>query len=167
MGRKHLMAHSDERVAMFNPKGEVVFEQPLEGDGPSVVEMFQIEATLFSCFVRGDIVTVYRESAYAGTFRIESDAAEVPVDFTGNFEPLELIFNQGLEPKLLLTAKVGTDSNGKNMISVFDIDFTELKSEFVSKATVGNFASTSRTKSNVIFHVDEAKAQSFAFNPLS
>lgn len=35
----------------------------------------------------------------------------------------------------------------------------------VKKATVGAFSSTSRTKSNVVFHVDENKTQSFAFNP--
>lgn len=32
---------------------------------------------------------------------------------------------------------------------------------------MGSFASTTRTKSHVIFHVDEAKTQSYAFNPLT
>jgi hypothetical protein len=35
----------------------------------------------------------------------------------------------------------------------------------VKKAVVGAFKSTSRTKSNVVFHVDDQKTQSFTFNP--
>jgi len=46
---------------MFNSLGHVIFEQPLEGEGRAVVEMFTIETGIFSCFVRGDIVTVYKE----------------------------------------------------------------------------------------------------------
>ena len=35
----------------------------------------------------------------------------------------------------------------------------------VKKAIVGGFKSTSRTKSNVVFHVDDQKTKSFTFNP--
>ena len=164
MGR-NLIAYSDERVAMFNSQGHVIFEQPLEGDGPSAVEMFMVDSGIYSCFVRSDIVTVYKAYQPVGSFRIE-DIAELPAEFTGVFEPLELMYSS--DGKLLLTAKVGTTGDdNQSMISVFDIDYVGLKSEFVSRATIGNFASTSRTKSNVIFHVDEAKTQSFAFNPLN
>ena len=168
MGR-NLIAHSDERVAMFNSAGHVIFEQPLEGEGHAAVEMFMVDSSgIYSCFVRGDTVTVYKSFAQVGSFRIEdqdSDAAELPAEFTGVFEPLELIFS---EDKLLLTAKVAVNAdNASSLLGVYNIDFANLKSEFVGRSTVGSFASTTRTKSHVIFHVDEAKTQSYAFNPLT
>ena len=121
MGR-NLIAHSDERVAMFNSQGHVIFEQPLEGEGPSAVEMFMVDSGIYSCFVRGDLVTVYKQYLQVGSFRVE-DVAELPAEYTGAFEPLELIFSG--DGKLLLTAKVGTSSgdDNQNMISVFDIDY--------------------------------------------
>ena len=63
MGR-NLIAHSDERVAMFNSAGHVIFEQPLEGEGHAAVEMFMVDSSgIYSCFVRGDTVTVYKSFA--------------------------------------------------------------------------------------------------------
>lgn len=120
MGR-NLIAHSDSRVAMFNSQGHVIFEKSLEGEGPGAVEMFSVDSGIYSCFVRGDLVTVYKQYLQVGSFRIE-DVAELPAEFTGVFEPLELMFSG--ESKLLLTAKVGTTGDdNQNMISVFDIDY--------------------------------------------
>lgn len=99
------------------------------------------------------------------SFKLEDAESELPADFVGGFEPLQLIFSES--GKLLLTAKVGTNADSNlSMIAVFDIDFSGLKSEFVSRATVKNFVGTSRTKSQVVFHVDAAHSQSFAFDPL-
>lgn len=68
----------------------------------------------------------------------------------------------------MLTAKVAVNAdNASSLLGVYNIDFANLKSEFVGRSTVGSFASTSRTRSNVIFHVDEAKTQSYAFNPFT
>ena len=83
--------------------------------------MFAVESGIYSCFVRGDLVTVYKQYLMVGSFHIE-DVAELPAEFTGVFEPLELMFSG--ESKLLLTAKVGTTGDdNQNMISVFDIDY--------------------------------------------
>ena len=75
------------------------------------------------------------------------------------------------DEKLLLVAKVGVNpssENGQsNMIATYEINFTELKSELTGQFTMGEFASTSRTKSNVIFHLDENNSQSVAYNPQS
>jgi len=57
---RNLIALSDNRVAMFNSQGHIIFEQPLEGDGPSVAEIFKADESIFSCFVRGDDVVVYK-----------------------------------------------------------------------------------------------------------
>lgn len=159
MGR-NLIAYSDGRVAMINSQGHVIFEQPLEGQGPSLVEMLAEDSGIFSCIVRGDIVTVFKQYLQVGQFHIDQPS-DLPAEFTSVFEPLQLIFNDG---KLLLTVKVGTDASGHNMLSVFDIDYQGLKSEVHTRATTGPFESTSRTKNHVIFHKDDGKA--FAFNPL-
>jgi len=45
---------------MINSQGHVIFEQPLEGSGKSLVEMFAVDQGIISCFVRGDHVTVYK-----------------------------------------------------------------------------------------------------------
>ena len=58
MGR-NLLAYSDERASLFNAQGQVLFEQPLEGDGQSVVEIFKADDAMFSCFVRGSQVILY------------------------------------------------------------------------------------------------------------
>ena len=46
---------------MFNSQGHVIFEQPLEGTGRAAVEMFQVEGQIYSCFVRGDSIVVYKQ----------------------------------------------------------------------------------------------------------
>jgi len=51
------------------------------------------------------------------------------------------------------------------MIAVFNLDFRSSKSSLLKSARVGPFTATSRTKSHVLFHVDNNRAQSFAFNP--
>ena len=51
---------------------------------------------------------------------------ELPAEYSNVFEPLELIFSDG---KLLLTAKIGTNADFQSMISVFEIDFLNKKSE--------------------------------------
>lgn len=48
---------------------------------------------------------------------------------------------------------------------MFEIDVKEQKSELISSTELGSFVSTSRTKSHVIFHEDDEKAQSFSLNP--
>mmetsp|Transcript_7238 Transcript_7238/g.8684 ORF Transcript_7238/g.8684 Transcript_7238/m.8684 type:complete len:81 (+) Transcript_7238:222-464(+) len=58
----NLIAFSDERATMFNSQGSVAFEQPLEGDGRSVIEMFKGDDGNYSCFVRGDNIVVYKHS---------------------------------------------------------------------------------------------------------
>lgn len=144
---------------MINSQGHVIFEQPLAGSGASLVDMFIMDK-VYSCFVRGDTVTIFKEYLQVGQINIE-EVSDLPAEFTGVFEPLELLYN---DDKLRLTAKVGT-AEGKNFISVFDINFNELKAESVSQFEVGKFESTSRTKSHVLFHVDDKKSQSFAFDP--
>ena len=106
--RRNLVAHSDERVAMFNSAGHVIFEQPVDGAGPSVLEMFHIGDGIFTVVVRGDIVTVFKQYLNVGSFRIEEGLSDLPAAFTGVFEPLQLIYNGD---KLMLTAKVGTNED--------------------------------------------------------
>ena len=80
------------------------------------------------------------------------------------FEPLQLIY---VEDRLLLTAKVAVNAdNASSLVSVYNIDYNNLKSELLGSQTISSgFAATSRTRSQVIFHADEAKSQSFAFDP--
>ena len=47
---------------MFNSSGDVAFEEPFEGEGPSVAEMWREGDNFYSCFVRGNIVTVYEKA---------------------------------------------------------------------------------------------------------
>lgn len=88
--------------------------------------MFIIDK-VHSCFVRGNIVTIYKEYLQVGQFHID-EVSDLPADFTGVFEPLEILFSEG---KLRLTVKVGA-AEEKNLVSVFEIDYNELKAESVS-----------------------------------
>jgi hypothetical protein len=122
-----LLAYSDERVSMINAQGSVVFEQPITGSGRSLVEMFKDSEGTYSCFVRGDNVIVYRGTKQAAEFKIdEALALELPAEYSNVFEPLELIYSEG---QLLLTAKIGTNAENQSMISVFELDFKNNKSE--------------------------------------
>ena len=132
MGR-NLLAYSDERVAMFNSQGHVIFEQPLEGSGHSTVEMFQNESQIFSCFVRGDTVYVYKQYLQVGSFNLGDQVSsnDFSADFSPMFEPLELIHNMD-DGRLLLVAKTAVNAdNASSMVSVFNIDYENLKSELV------------------------------------
>lgn len=102
------------------------FEQPLEGEGKSVAEIFKADESIFSCFVRGDTVVVYKHYLQVGSFKIDNALnLELPAEFSNVFEPLELIHNDG---KLLLTAKVGSNGDNHSMVAVFDLDFRSSKS---------------------------------------
>ena len=112
---------------MVNAQGNVVYEQPLMGTGRSLVEMFITNNTIYSCFVRGDSVVVYRHTKLEAEFKIDDALTlELPAEYSNVFEPLELIFSDG---KLLLTAKIGTNADNQSMISIFEIDFLNKKSE--------------------------------------
>lgn len=104
---KNLFTFSDERVAVFAPNGALIFEEPLEGTGKSVLEISNVGNLIESCFVRSDIVTVYDHLTKIGSFQIE-DKSELPADFDQVFEPLELIHVEG---RTLLTVRVGTDGD--------------------------------------------------------
>ena len=137
------------------------------GTGPSVVEFFSDGEYRQACFARGDFVYFNKvPTQQVSEMRIETDEPELPADFTGVFEPLELIHND--DGRLLLVAKVGFNAdNNESMVSVYELDHNELKSEFMTRVTLRNFVSTSRTKSHVLFHLDEARSQSLVFNPFA
>ena len=65
---RNLIAHSNERVVMVNSVGHVIFENPLEGHGKSVVEFFMSGEDIYSCFVREDMVTIYNAHTLTGSF---------------------------------------------------------------------------------------------------
>lgn len=110
---RNVIAFSDERAAMFNALGETVFEVPLDGEGPSVVEMWRDNDNFYSCFVRGNIVTVFKKFTQVANFEIENPLElEVPAGQENLFEPLELLHTGGSTGSLLLTAKIGTGDAG-------------------------------------------------------
>ena len=49
--------------------------------------MFVVDEGIISCFVRGDLVTVYKQYLQVGQFYIE-DISDLPAEYTGVFEPL-------------------------------------------------------------------------------
>ena len=67
---RNLIVYSNSRVSMINSAGHVIWEQPLVGTGDSVVEMFMVGKDIYSVFVKEDQVTVYKQYATKGQFRI-------------------------------------------------------------------------------------------------
>lgn len=91
-----------------------------------------------------------------GSFKISetSDSVNYPVDFTAVFEPLQLIYTND---RLLLTAKAAENQDNASLLAVYQIDIVGLGAENIGGAQIQSpFTSTSRTRSHVIFHVDEA-----------
>ena len=125
---KNVLVYSDERATMFGANGQIAFEEPLEGEGHSVVEMWREGDSFYSCFVRGNIVTVYKAHNQIAQFRInDALSLELPAEFSNVFEHLELIHTGG---KLLLTTKIGTNADNNNgMIAVFELDHSTGKAE--------------------------------------
>ena len=128
---------------MFNSQGHVIFEQPLEGSGHSTVEMFQNdENQIYSCFVRADTVYVYKQYLQVGSFNVGGDQVSsndyFSADFSPMFEPLELIHSMDDDGRLLLVAKTALNAadNASSIVSVFNIDYDNLKSELVGTATI-------------------------------
>jgi len=110
---------------MLNAGGELAFEEPLEGEGHSVVEMWREGGSFYSCFVRGNIVTVYKKYGQVARFSIaDSLNLELPAEYSNVFEPLELIHTvtEKDEQKLLLTVRIGTNADNQAMVAVFEID---------------------------------------------
>ena len=65
---------------MFNSQGHVIFEQPLSGQGRSLVEMFMLE-DIYSCFVRSNTVTIYRMFQQMGQFKLDLETINMPPEF--------------------------------------------------------------------------------------
>jgi hypothetical protein len=66
-----LIIYSDERVAMVNSVGHVIFEVPLLGESSTVLEIFQEKnGDIFTIMVRDKLVTVYNGYVSAGSFLI-------------------------------------------------------------------------------------------------
>lgn len=74
---------------MINPAGQVLFEAPLLGEGKAVAELWQDRnGEVYSCFVRGDKVIVYRDDKPQGSFKINIDSESIPRQMIETFQPL-------------------------------------------------------------------------------
>lgn len=54
-----------------------MFEEPLFGEGPSAVEMFQTKEGLMSCFVKGDTITVYKQNKKIQEIKITESTEQI------------------------------------------------------------------------------------------
>ena len=61
-------------------------------------------------FVKSDQVTVYKQYAQKGQFKIPT-TLELPAEYNAVFEPLQLIYSQE-DGRLVLVARVGTSIDG-------------------------------------------------------
>jgi len=68
---RNLIIYSDERVAMVNSVGHVIFEVPLLGESSTVLEIFQEKnGDIITIMIRDKLVTVYNGYVAAGSFLI-------------------------------------------------------------------------------------------------
>ena len=162
---RNLLIHSDHRASMINSAGNVIWDQPLTGDGKAVVEMFNVGNDVFSVFVKQDQVTIYKQTAQKGQFQIlKASTLELPAEYDAVFEPLQLIFSSE-DGGLALVARVGTSIDGQfSQVAVFSIDYIELHAEILGSKSIKNFSCTSRTKNQIIFHKSDGSG-SIAMDP--
>lgn len=144
---RNLVIYSDDRVAMVNSVGHVIFEVPLLGDTASALELFQEKnGDIFIVMVRDRLVTVYNGYVSAGSFLIQdTTSSEGSV-----FKPLEVIYNSAFG-SIVLLAQVGQSESHVD-IAAFAIDHKSYESTFIGQLRVDPFTSISRTKTNVILH---------------
>ena len=145
---RNLVIYSDERVAMVNSVGHVIFEVPLLGDSTSALEIFQEKGgDIFTIMVRDKLVTVYNGYTSSGNFLIGTSDILEDEEVT-MFKPLELIYNQGQSNLVLLAQIDSSETNAK--LAAFLIDHKSYESTYIGTFTVDKFDSTMRTKTNVI-----------------
>jgi hypothetical protein len=86
---RNLIIYSNERVAMMNSVGHVIFEIPLLGESASALELFQVKnGDVYTVMVRDRLVTIYNGYVSTASFLI-SDS----VEDSQSFQPLEIIYN--------------------------------------------------------------------------
>lgn len=123
---RNLLVHSDKRAIMVNSAGQVIFEQPFDGAGKAVVEIFKDKnGEIWTVLTKEDQVIVYKQNNFFGQFRIVDEEA-IPEGFEEDFEPYELIYDYDLG-KLLLVCR-----NGRQAA---DPDDTDVKWDTIRMAT--------------------------------
>ena len=123
---RNLIIYSDERVAMVNSVGHVIFEVPLLGESSTVLEIFQEKnGDIFTIMVRDKLVTVYNGYVSAGSFLIQTDA----IPDVDTFMPLQIIYSAS-EGKLVLLAEIAQTETKKTM-AMFNIDYKAYESAFI------------------------------------
>jgi hypothetical protein len=71
---RNLIIYSNDRVAMVNSVGHVIFEVPLLGESASALEIFQEKGgDIFTVMVRDRLVTVYNGYVSVGSFLVEAE----------------------------------------------------------------------------------------------
>lgn len=123
---RNLIIYSDERVAMVNSVGHVIFEVPLLGESSTVLEIFQEKnGDIFTIMVRDKLVTVYNGYVSAGSFLIQTDA----IPDVDTFMPLQIIYSAS-EGKLVLLAEIA-QTETKKTVAMFNIDYKAYESAFI------------------------------------
>ena len=68
---RNLVIYSNDRFAMINSVGHVIFEVPLLGESSASLEMFQAKSgDIYTVIVRDKLVTIYNGYVSSGRFLV-------------------------------------------------------------------------------------------------